>query len=139
MPFYSEPQHNVRVSVPIVFGGTTGTSTASGVNALVGALTVPFKPIRAMKVSNVRVRVGTAPAANLTVVTLSLLNGTATFASAVVGTHTAGEFVDATITAANANLAADVQPTLNLAGTATASGMASGVYDIFAELTESYV
>lgn len=75
----------------------------------------------------VRVRVVTAPvSAN---VTLNFLNGTNTFASAAIGTNTAGQTVEATMTPTNANFADSGEPTLNVVGTGTAS--AAQVYGVY--------
>ena len=78
----------------------------------------------------VRVRVVTAPtSAN---VTLNFLNGTSTFASAAIGTNTAGLTVDATMTQANTRFADEGEPTLNVVGTGTASAaQVYGVYKIW--------
>lgn len=78
--------------------GTSGTLTASGSNALATTLRLP-KFARRTAINKIRVVIAAAPATNVTVTVLNFLNGTATFAVATVGTHTAGEILDATVVA----------------------------------------
>jgi hypothetical protein len=143
-----------------VVNGTAGTSTASSTaNSNASTFTLPKLPMK-VAIKRIRVRVVTAPASNLTGCKLAFVNGTDTFAIATIATATAGQFVDATAVTygggavlyegtatfteitglarakelgvnALAEVAADVQPTVNVLSTATASGMAQGVYDIW--------
>lgn len=136
---YTDPQFQVRVQRPIGFAIASGTATASGSNTIVAAATIPYKPNQPTNISAVRVRVTTAPAANWTALTHILKNGTATFATFALSTFTAGQWVDGTITsAANAKLAADVQPTCDYVGTGTASAQTSGAFDLHFEVTEQF-
>src|SRR5574337_743545 len=84
-----------------------GTTTASGANTFTGTagsaagngvwLLPKFK--NDTLIQNIRVRIGTAPATNLTGVAITFLNGTNTIGVATIGTNTAGANVDAVMTA----------------------------------------
>lgn len=123
-----------------------GTTTASGANTFTGTagsaagngvwLFPQFKNDTLIK--NIRVRIGTAPAANVTSTTITFLNGTNTIGQAVIGTNTAGANVDATMTALStdshgvatggARVTAGTEPTITVTATGTASGQALGTY-----------
>lgn len=125
-----------------------GTTTASGANTFTGTagsaagngvwLLPKFKQDTFIK--NIRTRIGTAPAANVTVLTLTFLNGTNTIGQTVIGTNTAGVNVDATMTALStdshgvttggANCTAGTEPTITVTATGTASGQALGTYAV---------
>jgi hypothetical protein len=143
-----------------VVGGTAGTSTASSTaNSNASTFALPKLPYR-FAIKRIRVRVVTAPETNLTGCKLAFLNGTDTFAIATIGATAAGTFVDATAVTYGggatlyegtatfteisglvrakelgintlAMITGDVQPTVNVLSTATASGMTQGVYDIW--------
>lgn len=126
-----------------------GTTTASGTNTFAGTagsaagngvLVLP-KFVNTTKINNIRVRVGTAPASNVTSLTLTFLNGTSTIGQVVVGTHTAGDSVDATMTALSTDShgvvtggalfsAANTEPTITVTAIGTASAQAMGSYSI---------
>ena len=130
---YSDQKFYSRLLVPLCLASNAGTSTAtaSGHAPTTTAAVRLKKYLRRTKVSAVRVAVDTAPGAALTTAKLIFLNGTDTFAVATIGTNTAGVSVDASMTVANATIAADVQPTVNFTGTSTASAnTANGVFTI---------
>lgn len=134
---YVDPQFNVSVEKLVAFGAT-GTSTASATdNALASVFRLPkFK--RAQKVIGIRVPVATAPASNLTGLSLVFLNGTSTFGVVAVTTNTAGAVLDATMTTANAVFATDAQPSVKALATATASGQSIGTFDIWFEVQPKF-
>lgn len=149
---YSDPQFNVVAEEYLV--GTPnnaislGTTTASGANTFTGTagsaagngvwLLPQFKNDTIVK--NIRTRIGTAPAANVTSLTLTWLNGTNTIGQTVIGTNTAGVNVDATMTAlttdshgvatGGARVTAGSEPTVTVTATGTASGQALGTYAV---------
>src|SRR5579885_1305062 len=102
---YPDPQFNSPAQEGLV--GTPnncvllGTTTASGANTFTGTAGSAAgngvfrfqKWVNPTKVNNIRVYIGTAPASNVTNLTLNFLNGTATVGSAVIGTNTAGQVV----------------------------------------------
>lgn len=131
-----------------------GTSTASGTNtfspaagtALNGSFVLP-KFIAATKVTAIKVYCTTAPAANLTAVTLIFLNGTNTFAVATNVGAAANADVDASFAASllssngysvasngsttgPALFGAGGQPILKVITTATASALTQGSYAV---------
>ena len=123
-----------------------GTTTASGSNTFTGTagsaagngvwLLPKFK--NDTFITNIRTRIGTAPAANVTLLTLTWLNGTSTIGQTVISTNTAGVNVDATMTAlttdshgvttGGVNVTAGTEPTLVVTAVGTASGQALGTY-----------
>jgi hypothetical protein len=149
---YPDPQFNVIAEEYLVGTPnnpiTLGTTTASGANTFTGTagsaagngvwLLPQFKQDTIVK--NIRVRVGTAPAANVTSLTITWLNGTNTIGQTVIGTNTAGSEVDATMTALStdshgvatggARLTAGTEPTVTVTATGTASGQALGTYSV---------
>ena len=129
--YYARPQ--VMVADPDV---ATGTITASGSNAVATAFTLPTFN-RRTAVNKVKAVIKTAPATNLTVVTLNFLNGTSTFAVATIGTNAAGSVVEVTPTANN-TFTASGQPTVTVIGTGTASAQSYGAYEVFFESQELY-
>lgn len=138
---YSDGKFYARPFVPVAFGTNVGTATATASGHAVtisGVARLPKYPKR-VKINVVRVAIGTAPGAALTTSKLIFKNGTDTFAVATIGTNTAGVVVDATVTASNATLADDTQPTVDFLGTSTASAnTAAGVYDIWFETQEQF-
>lgn len=131
---YTDAQFQVRHQIPLpaLVGGTQTASATNGLNlSFTGK---KFK--RANRISAVRVQCTTAPAQNNTGTTLIFLNGTNTVASlASLGTFTANQFGDATLTA-NTDFAQDGTLTISLIGTATQSGQSSGTYAVEIEQTE---
>lgn len=149
---YVDPVNNVPYQDGVVGSPNNyislGTSTASGNNTFTGTagsaagngtFNLP-KAISATLLSAIRVRIGTAPATNLTSLTLTFKNGTNTIGQVTVGTHTAGESVDAVMTALSTDshgvvtggqhLAAGDEPIIVVTASATASAMALGSYAI---------
>jgi hypothetical protein len=113
------------------------TATASGSVAATAVAALP-KTFRRTAIGKVRLRCSVIPNAASTALVASFLNGTSTFATVTLTTATAGQWLDGTVTAANSTLAADVAPTITLAGTATASAAANGSWDIYFENQELY-
>jgi hypothetical protein len=138
---FSDQKFITRVLVPAGFNVTsTATITASGhVVTNTAAYRLP-KFLRRTKISAIRAKVVTAPNAGATSTRMVFLNGTSTFAVVTVSTNTAGVSVDATMTDANATFAADVEPTVNVLSTGTASSAAvtQGNYDLYFEQAEQY-
>lgn len=149
---YSDPQFNVVVEEYVV--GTPqspvslGTTTASGSNTFTGTagsaaangvwLLPQFKQDTIIK--NIRTRIGTAPASNVTALTITWLNGTSTIGQTVIGTNTAGVNVDATMTALStdshgvvtggARVTAGTEPTVVVTAVGTATSQALGTYSV---------
>lgn len=116
---YVDPQFNVTVTkllTPI-----TGTATASATNGV--NVSVPaFSNLQAVDISKVRVVVSVVPKTGSMGLVVNLLAGTATVATATMGTKTAsGDILDATLTT-NTRVAADSLFNAVVTGTATASG-----------------
>lgn len=125
---------------------TLGTTTASGANTFTGTagsaagngVWVLPKFKQDTLISNIRVRITTAPASNVTGTAVTFLNGTNTIGVATIGTNTAGVNVDAVMTALSTdshgvttggvNCPAGTEPTVTVTATATASGQAIGTY-----------
>jgi hypothetical protein len=148
---YSDPTFNSNdyqtfVGTPATPAGL-GTTTASGSNSFSGGsqtgngIWVLPKFFNPTNITNIRVQILTAPAANVTGLTLAFLNGTATIGSALVGTNTAGQTVDATMASTTVDshgvttspawiTTAGVQPTMVTIGTGTASAQAFGTYAV---------
>ena len=147
---YTDVINNSRFQIPLIpalvgVGTSTGAGTAT--NTLVAAINpIQRRFIRPVQVNAIKVYVGTAPVAGATGVTMAFMNGTSTFATAVVGTNTATSWVDATVTSSLSKLftvgtdgtATNVNPTINMIGTATASGLAFGTYLIDVEVSEPF-
>lgn len=130
--FYARPQTMQADS-----GVATGTFTAGAACNQPLAFALP-KFDRRTKVTNVKVVVKTASAANTTAVTLNFLNGTSTFAVVAITptTATAGSEVAATMTLANATFSAASGPSVTVLGTATASAQTYGAHEVFFEVQE---
>lgn len=139
MGFYDDAMYGARVSVKVAENADFGTATASGTD---GANTTPTvylpKFFRRTKVNKVRMIVRTIPDSGSTALKAHFLNGTDTFAVVTLTTATAGQALDATVTAGSATFAADGQPTVKVTGTATASADAQGKYDIYFEQQELF-
>ena len=116
----------------LVADSVTGTQTFTASDQVITSSDVGNFPKYegTRRIIGVRVRVVTVPASASVV--LNFLNGTSTFASAAIGTNTAGSTVSATMTDANAYFADEGEPTLNITGTGTASeAEVAGVYKIW--------
>jgi hypothetical protein len=140
---YSDQKYHSRPEQPMAFGTNVGTATATvsgGVITNTGVISLP-KYFQATKVTKVRVIVNTIPAVAVTGTTLNFLNGTNTFATVAVGSSTAGQSLDATMTTTNGTFTASSGPTVNCVSTSTASnsGAATGVYSVYFEALEQLV
>lgn len=141
---YPDQKFYTRVFTPAVFalgfGTSTGAGTASNTLAAVAA-GLPKWP-RRTQINKIRFRCTTIPNVSATAVIAQVKNGTNVLGTVNLTTATAsggGQFIDGVITSsANAILAADTQPTIDIAGTFTASGGAVGSYDIWFETQEAY-
>ena len=149
---YTDPTFNTSIEEYMVGNPQSpvslGTTTASGANTFTGTagsaagngvwLLPKFK--NDTLINNIRTRIGTAPAANVTALTLTFLNGTNTIGQTVIGTNTAGVNVDATMTALStdshgaltggARVTAGTEPTITVTATGTASAQALGTYSL---------
>jgi hypothetical protein len=136
---YSNPEYQARYEVPLALNTSLGTFTASGSNALTSVLggALP-KFIRRTRLNKLRFVCRTIPNASATGLTAIVLNGTTTVGTAVLTTATANQNIDLTITGTTGvNVySRDTAPTINIVGTATASGGALGAYDLYAEAQE---
>jgi len=134
MPFYTDPSlqvvHFDQVQPATSFGTATAASAVGCDFTGVGALP---KFTKRLKVSKVRFKCTVIPDSGSTAVKAHLLNGTNTFAVVTLTTATAGQWLDGTVTSANATIDADVVPTINTTGTATASADAMGTYEVYFE------
>jgi len=134
MPFYTDPSlqasHFAQVQPATSFGTATAASATGCDLTGVGALP---KFTKRIKVDKVRFKCTVIPDAGSTAVKANLLNGTNTFAVVTLTTATAGQWLDGVVAAANATINADVVPTINTTGTATASADAMGTYEIYFE------
>lgn len=136
---YAAPNFNVRTFIPAGFAVDFGLSGATTVAATDVAATLPkFK--RRTEISAIRLRCTTIPNAAATNLVVSFLNGTSTFATATVTAATADSFIDATVvTTGDVNvIAKDVQPTVSVSGTATATNDSLGDYDVWFEVEEKF-
>lgn len=113
-----------------------GTATAAGAAGHTATDVVELPAfIRKTRITGIRLKVRTIPNAASTALIARAMNGTATIGTAVLTTATLGQVVDFTLSTGT-ELAANAEPTVNLVGTATASGAASGAYDVFFEFNE---
>jgi hypothetical protein len=137
---YSGPEYNVRHKVMVdndySFGTSTAAGTASNSFATVGLGLPTF--LRRQTLTGLQLVCRTIPNAAATALKAYIMNGTTTAAEVTLTTATAGQSLTGTVTATNATFAADVKPTITVIGTATASGGALGVYDIFFETKEAF-
>ena len=157
---YTDAQYNDKISKYVVGSPhvpvNLGTATASGTNSLAGNtatvtngtyLLPKFK--QPTKLDGIRVFAGTIPA-NFTSLTFIFKNGTSTVASKQVGTMTAGDVLDFTlssdtfasngaVTGAHLFTSANGQLNLVVDGTSTASGQSLGSYAIELELHNLFV
>lgn len=121
------------------FAYITGTATASGANAVTAADLKTDAQLPSFKrrtvVNAVKLVSNIAVPANWTALTLNVLNGTATVATASM-TGTAAQSQDMTITVANATFTAGSTPTLSISGTSTASGQSLGTSVLWFETQE---
>ena len=121
------------------FGTSTGVGTASNTIAQTASQMLPAFA-RRTKIGNIQLVCEVAPNASATVLTLSFLNGTNTFGTAVLTTATASQVISGVITsAANAVFSANGEPTMGLIGTFTASGGTAGKYVISFEQQEQFI
>lgn len=133
---YNDPQFGVPYVVCVDNVTSTLTATASGhVVTNTNAQVLP-KMLRKSQIRGIQAAVQTAPIA--AGVTLILMNGTETAASVAISTNTIGSAVEGVV-GASPVFADNVQPTLKLVGTGTASAaQVAGVYDVYLELQEAY-
>lgn len=136
---YSDQKFQTRVNGILSPNTSWGTATASSATGhdTTGVVVLP-KLFRRTAINNLRMRCSVIPNAASTVVKANFLNGTNTFAVVTLTTATAGQILDATVTATNGTFAADGQPTVNLVGTATASAAASGSWEVWVEAQELF-
>jgi len=159
---YVDPTYNsndtvnlvATVSAPLALGtvstagGGTDTYTGVGTASINGAYAFQkfFKPT---VISNIKVFIGTAPGGGVTNETFIFLNGTSTVGTVVIGTHTAGEFLDvtmATVTVGSTGLgtngaaftSSNGQLTMKVTNTNTATASTLGSYAIYAELHDLF-
>lgn len=140
---YSDQKFYSRAIVPQGFALSFGTNTAAGTASnTLSDVTVLKQVTRRCQVNKIKFRCTTIPNANATAVVAQVKNGTSVFGTVVLTTATAsagGQYLNGVITnAANAVLAADTEPTIDITGTFTASGGAVGAYDIDFEIQELY-
>jgi len=136
---YSDSKYASRSVVRVAEAQSFGTATASSATGanITPVLYLP-KFFRRTKVGGVRMTVTTIPDAGSTALVASFLNGTSTFATVTLTTATLNQVLDGAVTVANATFAADVQPSVVVTGTATASADAQGSYHIDFELQELF-
>lgn len=118
--------------IPVAFAADLGTATASGAISQTDLVaTLPKFPRKTTLVGG-RVRASAAPTAGGSL-TLVVLNGTATAGSATINDVSGDGFASIVPNLTDeANVfGADVQPTIKVAGTSTASGQGLGDYDIW--------
>jgi hypothetical protein len=137
---YADQKFYSREVVPqafaVSFGTATGAGTASNTFTAVAALKKTF---RRTQINKIRMRCTTIPNASATAVIAQFKNGTNVFGTVVLTTLASLGFADGVITSsANAILAADTQPTVDITGTFTASASAIGAYDIDFEEQEQH-
>jgi len=133
MPSYSQVKpHLADAGVT-----STATFTASGHVVTVTDVADFMQTFRGMQIEAVKVKVKAQSGENATALPhMVFLNGTNTFATVNIGTAADESWVEGTITASNARLAEDVEPTVNVVTTGTASsdtGVTQGTYDIWFE------
>lgn len=136
MPFYQDPQFNIRALIPCA--STFTASVGSGTGSLAVALTAGFFPtfLRRTAIKTVSVTVLTAPISTTTV--LNFFNGTATFAVATIGTLTAGQ-VATVVPTANNTFSDNTAVTGTVGATATGTtGTGAGGYSVWFDVTELY-
>ena len=134
---YSDPKFQIayeRIVLQATSFGTATAASAVGCDLDLSAVAILPKFIRRVEVKAIRVRCTVIPDAGSTAVKLHFLNGTSTFGVVTLTTATAGQWIDGTVTASNAIIAANDQPTCKTTGTATASADAMGTYEITFEL-----
>lgn len=134
---YPDQKFYARPLVPWGFAVDFGLSVATTVAQTDVAAQLP-KVKRRTKVNAVRLRCTAIPNASATALVASFLNGTDTFGTVTLTTATADQWLDVTITDGNATLAADVQPTVSVAGTATATDDSMGDFDVWVEAQEQF-
>jgi len=135
---YSDPKYHTRVLVPALLSKAITVNSTGSAQAATGVAVLP-KFVRATKIGAVRVTcvaTGTAPDSACA---MTFLNGTSTFASVVIGTMTAGQVSDATLTTSAATLAANGQPTVNFtAVSGTGASLACGTWNVEFEQQEVF-
>lgn len=116
---YIDPQFNVAITeLPSLVQGTATASATDGV-AVTAQL---FQNLQALRISKVRVFVNTVPKTGNMGLIVVVKAGTATVATATMGTNTtAGSYKAATLTT-NTDVVADTVWTAVVTGSATASG-----------------
>ena len=138
---YNDPRFDARTMVPVGFaldfGTATGVGTASNSLGDLAATLPAF--IRRTRVTAFKFRCTSIPNAAATVLIAHILNGTLTAGQITLTTATSDQWLTGTMTAANAVFAADVQPTISVIGTATASGGSLGDFDIWFEQQELFL
>lgn len=135
MPFYQDAQFNIRTLAPCA--STFTASVGTGTGSLSVALSNFFPTfVRRTAIKTVNVMVLTAPISTVTLV--NFLNGTSIFATATIGTLTAGQLV--TVVPTSNNTFADLTgPTGTITGSATGTtGTGAGGYSIWFDATELY-
>ncbi len=138
---YNHPRFDARSMVPVGFTLNLGTSTGAGTASNSRADLVATLPefIRRTQVTAFKMRNITATNGSATDVIAYLMNGTTTAGQITLTTATSDQWLTGTMTVANAVFAADVQPTITVIGTATASAGSLGDYDIWFEQRELFL
>lgn len=136
MPFYQDPQFNSRYLTPCA-STFTASLTGTATNAS-GLLSANFFPtfVRRSAVRNVVVTVLTAAGASQAGF-INFMNGTSTFATATIGTLTAGQVAIA-VGNANSTFADLTAATGTIIGTATSAGTNAGGFAVWFDVQELY-
>lgn len=134
---YSDQKFYARPCVSLASGsfGTATAASATGIN-LSSVIYLP-QFLQKTNVTKVQLVCTTAIANGSTAVKAHFMNGTATMGTAVLTTATAGQVIITSISTNN-TFTASSGMTINLTGTATASGAANGSYIVAVEAQELY-
>jgi len=134
--FYTDPQFNTLEVYTFSAPAANITCQTAGTSTTVLNTNVYPTPVfvRPTVLQNVRVTTITAPA--VTPGTLNLLNGTNTVGTVVV--PAAGTTAVMTLTAAQTTFTAGAQPTFQYQGTASATTVVIGAYNVYMDTQEQF-
>ena len=135
---YSDQKFYANFPVVLAYAASFGTATASATDGH-NLSSVVYLPqfLNKTKVNKVQLVCTTIPDAGSTAVKAHFMNGTTTMGTAVLTTATAGTVFKTTVTTNNTFTASSAM-TINLTGTATASGDANGSYIVMVDCQELF-
>jgi len=129
-----------KVTIPCSGTATQSAVASAGVGTLAGLSGMYYQAQRAMTLKSGALTCFAAPVSTYNPITVALMNGTTTVATAAVTTATVNQAFALTVTAANAALASGGTFTFNAITTCTASnaGASTGGFTAYLEFNDTF-